>query len=174
MKKALLVYIVILFNFSCSSLGTIESNTGKSDLILNQKQYERFISYLNGKYYSYEFERNEYNKSPIAFAISKDGSKSLMLMCEDNIRTCDNGVYILQTISRFSKKLNEDLYIFALGKKIIWNNKKKNIRNISDFDSYLNSNNQIKKIKKNTKAKNQFFDIVFDVSETDKCDSDDC
>jgi len=66
------------------------------------------------------------------------------------------------------------LYIFALGKKIIWNNKKKNIRNISDFDNYLSSNNQIKKVKKNIKAKNQFFDIVFDVSETDKCDSDDC
>ena len=172
MKKILSIFF--LFIISCSNLGTIESKTGKSDLLLNQEQYERFTSYLSGKYYSYEFQRNEYNKSPIAFAISKDGSKSLMLMCEDNIRTCDNGVYILQTISRFSKKLNEDLYIFALGKKIIWNNKKKNIRNISDFDSYLNSNNQIKKIKKNTKAKNQFFDIVFDVSETDKCDSDDC
>lgn len=53
-----------------------------------------------------EFQRNEYNKSPIAFVISKDGNKSLMLMYDDNIRTCENGVYILQTISRYSKKLN--------------------------------------------------------------------
>ena len=174
MKKNLLIYIVILFNFSCSNLGTIKSKTGKSDLLLNQEQYERFISYLSGKYYSYEFQRNEYNKSPIAFVISKDGNKSLMLMCDDNIRTCENGVYILQTISRYSKKLNDDLYIFALGKKIVWNNQKKYIQNTSDFEKFIKFNDQIKKVKKDIGSKNQFFDKIFDVSETDNCDPDYC
>jgi len=95
-------------------------------------------------------------------------------MCDDNIRTCENGVYILQTISRYSKKLNDDLYIFALGKKIVWNNQKKYIQNTSDFEKFLKFNNQIKKVKKDIGSKNQFFDKIFDVSETDNCDPDYC
>ena len=171
-KKILLLFFCIIFS-SCVKLNTFKNNFGEGKLVLPYQQLERFESYLNGKYYSYEFDRDEYSKSPIAFAISKDGLNSLILMCDDVLKSCGNGVYILQTIEQFSKKTGQDFYIFALDNKIVWGGLKQYISNKNKFENFLVSQNTIV-LKKDIKLKINFYDKVFDPQETDACDGEAC
>jgi len=169
---------ILIFSFfiivSCSNLTSLKDNYGKDQILLTKKQQERFISYLNGKYFSYEFGRDENLKSPIAFAITKDGYQSLILMCDDYIKKCANDIYILQTISKHSKKANSKFYIFAFEKKIVWNGINQYVKNKSDFLKVINSTNSIKVSKLLETKKIKFYDKIFSPSETDNCDEDNC
>lgn len=169
------IFIFSLFlTISCTNLGSLKNNFGQETISLPDKQQERFLSYIKGNYFSYEFNREENLKAPIAFAITKDGNKSLIIMCNEQFIKCQNGIYILQTISQYSKKINEKLYIFALENKIVWNGINQYIGNKSRFETFLNSNKIIQKNTASEITKIKFYDKIFDPSEADGCNADEC
>ena len=94
-------------------------------------------------------------------------------MCDDVLKSCGNGVYILQTIEQFSKKTGQDFYIFALDNKIVWGGLRQYISNKNKFENFLISQNTIV-LNKETKLKINFYDKVFDPQETDACDGEAC
>ena len=172
MKKIFLISIIFL-TFSCVNLGTLKSNYGSGELILPKQQKDRFLNYLSGEYFSKEFDRKENEKVPIAFAISKDGMKSVMLMCDETIGDkCGSGIFILQTIAKYSKISGSKLHIFAIRNKIVWNNANMYINENASFQQYLKKNNLKKKFEVPNKNL-QFYDQIF-VIDGDGCDEKNC
>lgn len=114
-------FLIFLSGFLISCAGNYHLNSmyGKSRLVLNKVQLDRFNSYLAGEFYSNEIERKVVH-NPIMFAISADGTTSLLLACASNSSKCNPGVKIYQTLKRYSKKSKKELFIFALNNKIVW------------------------------------------------------
>ena len=113
---------MLFFSFilvSCSGNYHLNSLSGKSKLTLNKIQLERFNDYLHGEFYSNELNR-KVSHNPIMFAISSDGTTSLLFACVSRSSQCNPGVQIYQVLKRYSKKSNKEMYIFALGNKIVW------------------------------------------------------
>ena len=105
--------------FSCSGNYHLSNFYGKTELIINKTQLDRFNSYLKGEYFSNELKRNVSHR-PIMFAISADGFTSLLFSCASVTNECNTGVNIYQAIKRYSKKSNNEMFIFALKNKIVW------------------------------------------------------
>ena len=72
-------------------------------LTLNKIQLERFNDYLHGEFYSNELNR-KVSHNPIMFAISSDGTTSLLFACASRSSQCNPGVQIYQVLKRYSKK----------------------------------------------------------------------
>ena len=139
---------MLFFSFiltSCSGNYHLNSLYGKSKLTLNKIQLERFNDYLHGEFYSNELNR-KVSHNPIMFAISSDGTTSLLFACASRSCQCNPGVQIYQVLKRYSKKSNKEMYIFALGDKIVWSG-----------NDYLIKN---KKLEENARLKNISFNLL--------------
>ncbi|MDA7564124.1 hypothetical protein N8731_00440 [Pelagibacteraceae bacterium] len=128
------------------------------DLKISEKQLIRLSNYLDGELYSFELKRNVF-AYPMAFIISENGDKSIVLACEGIINECDNSVHIYQLIKRYEKKLNQDVKILALNKKVLSQKIKANVDEIKS-----------KKIVKYDE--NIFYDLILVPAED--CGGDDC
>ena len=80
------------------------------------------------------------------FAISSDGTTSLLFACVSRSSQCNPGVQTYQVLKRYSKKSNKEMYIFALGNKIVWSG-----------NDYLIKN---KKLEENERLKNISFNLL--------------
>lgn len=120
-KKINNFFLIFLSGFliSCAGNYHLSSMHGKSQLVVNKVQLDRFNSYLKGEFYSYELKR-KVSHNPIMFAISADGTTSLIFSCVSRSTECNPGVSIYQLIKRYSKKSNKEMFIFALKNKIVW------------------------------------------------------
>ena len=162
MKKYLKIILLVFFTIGlsqCSETIGLKKLYGQNVLQLNSSQLKRFEDYLKGEYYSFELQRNVSHK-PIMFAISSDGSTSLIFSCASNQADCNVGVHIYQLVKRYSKKSGKDLKIFALKNKIVWgantvfiNTKNVDIANLSLTGViFVNS-------KETNDLQNTFYDI---------------
>ena len=162
MKKYLKIILLIFFTIglsNCSETIGLKKLYGQNVLQLNSSQLKRFEDYLKGEYYSFELQRNVSHK-PIMFAISNDGSTSLIFSCASIYADCNEGVEIYQFLKRYSKKSGKDLKIFALKNKIVWgantvfiNTKNVDIENLSLTGViFVNS-------KETNDLQNTFYDI---------------
>ena len=162
MKKFLKIILLIFFTIGlshCSETIGLKKLYGQNVLQLNSSQLKRFEDYLKGEYYSFELQRNVSHK-PIMFAISSDGSTSLIFSCASSQADCNVGVHIYQLVKRYSKKSGKDLKIFALKNKIVWgengilvSSKKPGVTNLSLAGViFVNS-------KETNDLKNSFYDI---------------
>jgi hypothetical protein len=153
--------ILILLSFllkACSGLTTLKDNYVSDDLIISEAQLSRLLNYLNGELYSYELKRNVF-AYPMAFLISQNGEKSIVLACEGMIDECNNSVHIYQLMEKYNKKLNTDFKILALNKKILSQDIKTKISEM--------------KIKKIAKSDGKiFYDLILIPAEG--CGGDDC
>ena len=115
------VYLIIFFSslilFSCTSFNSL---IGKKDLILNDYQIIKFHEYLNGKFYSDELKQTTSHNDPMIFAISKNGKSSLHISCYYTGEICNLGIKGYQNLKKYSKKLGNELFIFAIGRRIVW------------------------------------------------------
>ena len=162
MKKILTIMFLVFLTsglYNCSQAIGLKNLYGQNDLQLNSSQLKRFEDYLKGEYYSFELQRKVSHK-PIMFAISSDGSTSLIFSCASSHADCNVGVHIYQFIKRYSKKSGKDLKIFALKDKIVWG---KNNKIIND-QNFHSKNLLLKGIvfidsKESNFIKNSFYDI---------------
>lgn len=150
---------LFLFLNSCSSFKTLKAYYVSDKITISNKQLSRLKNYLSGEIYSYEIERFVY-ASPLAFLISKDGKKSIILACEGIDDNCNIHVQIFQLIQKYNKKENDSFKILALKRKIV----KKNNNLIG-----LSKNAKFSKILKDKKI---FFDKI--LVPTDHCSDEDC
>ena len=153
--------ILILLSFllkACSGLTTLKDNYVSDDLIISEAQLSRLLNYLNGELYSYELKRNVF-AYPMAFLISQNGEKSIVLACEGMIDECNNSVHVYQLMEKYNKKLSTDFKILALNKKILSQDIKTKISEM--------------KIKKIAKSDGKiFYDLILIPAEG--CGGDDC
>ena len=153
--------ILILLSFmlkGCSGFATLKSHYVSDDLIISEVQLSRLSNYLDGELYSYELKRNVF-AYPIAFLISENGEKSIVLACEGMIDECNNSVHIYQLMEKYNKKLSTDFKILALNKKIL----------SQDIKTKISEMN-IKKIAKSDGK--IFYDLILIPAEG--CGGDDC
>ena len=157
MKKIFIVICILFFsNCSISQYNTVLH--GKNSIEINHEQLNRFSAYLNGKYYSYELKREIANQSPLMFAITKDGSTSILLSCNSLfVNECNSHMLNYMLLERFKKKYNKQFFIFAIEDKIVWD--EANLKIIKN----KNIEKQISKIKNinftKEKVKNIFVDF---------------
>ena len=153
--------ILILLSFmlkACSNFTTLKDNYVSNDLVISEVQLSRLSNYLDGELYSYELKRNVF-AYPIAFLISENGEKSIVLACEGMINECNYSVHIYQLIQKYNKKLNQDFKILALNKKILSQNIKTNIIK-KNINKIAKSDDKI------------FYDLI--LIPADGCGGDDC
>jgi len=162
MKKLFKIIFLVFLTFglsSCSKTIGLKKFYGQNTLQLNSSQLKRFKNYLKGEYYSFELQR-KVSHQPIMFAISSDGSTSLIFSCASSQEDCNVGVQIYQLIKRYSKRSGKDLKIFALKNKIVWgvnavfvNNKNFDITDLSLTNiTFVNS-------RETNDLRNIFYDI---------------
>lgn len=116
--KYLAIVILIFSSFSCIKFPTIKNYFIKDNIFLNNLQLQRLKNFLSGEFYSFEMQRLVY-AYPIAFMISDDGKKSVILSCEGFLDECNHSVHIYQLIKKYEKKNNTKYKILAYQKKII-------------------------------------------------------
>ena len=158
-KKIISIIILTILISHCSEVVGLKKLYGQNNLQLNSSQLKRFKDYVRGEYYSFELERYV-SHQPIMFAISNDGSTSLIFACASRHMQCNNGVEMYQFIKRYSKKSGKDLKIFAIKDKIVWGENNKIIKS-KNFDA---KNLMLKDIvfidsKESNFVKNSFYDI---------------
>ena len=154
----LFVFFLVFTLQGCIDFKNLKSSYVSEDLKISEKQLIRLSNYLDGELYSFELKRNVF-AYPMAFIISENGDKSIVLACEGIINECDNSVHIYQLIKRYEKKLNQDLKILALNKKVLSQKIKANVDGIKS-----------KKIVKYDE--NIFYDLILVPAED--CGGDDC
>ena len=156
-KISILLFISFIFQ-SCTNFKTLKSSYSTDDQPISEDQLLRLSNYLDGELHSYELKRNVF-AYPMAFLISENGNKSIVLACEGIINECNNSVHIYQLIQRYKKKFNQDIKILAFDKNILSKNAKAKIKK--------------KKIDKIAKSKeNIFYDLI--LIPNDNCGGDDC
>ena len=146
---------IFIFLLSCSSIKDFYVD---KSFKISEKQIHRLANYINGEFFSYEIKR-KINAYPLAFMISSDGSKSIILACFEMTNNCNPNVKIYQLILKYNKKFNEDFKILALGTDLKTN------------DKNLAQKIKDKNLKKIIKINNIFFDNI--ILPLDNC-GDDC
>jgi len=163
LKKKINILLLMLFFFglSCLKPTTLKKYYANEEIFLTSGQKQRLSNYLSGEYYSFELERNVIGY-PIAFAISENGEKSIILACESYINECGHSIQLFQKIEKYRKKTNLNFKILALEKKIVINN--------PSLKDLLTSKKKFKPVDKSSNTK--FYDYL--IVPADSCAGDDC
>jgi hypothetical protein len=153
-------FLIFLSGFliGCSGNYHLSSMYGKTQLVLNKVQLERFNSYLKGEFYSHELNR-KVSHNPIMFAISADGTTSLIFSCVSKSTECNPGIYIYQLIKKYSKKTNKEMFIFSLKNKIVWANNNYVVKGNKLNEPHELLTNVYFNLKDNNSANNKFYDF---------------
>ena len=152
------IYTPFFIVFSCAGNYHLNNFYGKTELKINKNQLDRFNSYLKGEYFSNELKRNVSHR-PIMFAISADGSTSLLFSCASVTNECNPGVNIYQVIKRYSKKSNKELFIFALKNKIVWSDNNYEVKGSKLIENSGFLKNVYFDLKYGNQSDNRFYDI---------------
>ena len=152
------IFFLCLATQGCTNFKNLKTSYADEGLKISEKQLLRLSNYLGGELYSYELKRNVF-AYPMAFIVSENGDKSIVLACEGIINECNNSVHIYQLIKRYEKKLNQNFKILALNKKILSQKIKSNVKGI-----------KTKKIVRYNE--NIFYDLILVPAED--CGGDDC
>ena len=159
---------IITFIFFLSHCSLSQYNTklhGKNLILINSEQLNRFSEYLNGKYYSYELKREIANQSPLMFAITQDGSSSILLSCNSLfVNECNSHMLNYILLERFKKKYDKQFFIFAIEDKIVWGQSNLKINKNKNIQKQISKIKNINFIKE--KTKNIFID--FSLLKTDE------
>ena len=159
-KKINNFFLIFLSGFliSCAGNYHLSNMYGKSQLVLNKVQLDRFNSYLEGEFYSNEIER-KVSHNPIMFAISADGTTSLIFACVSRSSECNPGVKLYQVLKRYSIKSNKEMFIFALNNKIVWSGNSYYVKGkMLEKESHLLKNVSIN-LGDNNPSNNRLYDV---------------
>ena len=167
-KKTIYIFFLLFLSgilAGCSSNYHLNKFYGKSQLVLNKVQLDRFNNYLEGEFYSHELERQVSHK-PIMFAISADGTSSLLFACASNYDECNPNVQIYQALKRYSKKSNKEMFIFSLNNEIVWSGNTHIVKGrLLEEDSHLLKN--ISFNLRDNKSNNKLYDVSISPNEGD-------
>ena len=159
LRNTIYKMIIFLLLTNCMNLKTLNEYYASDSISVSKEQEMRLQNYLSGEFFSYEIERYV-DAYPLAFLISKDGKKSVILGCEGIVDDCNIHVHIFQLIKKYNKKENSNFKILALKRKIV-------TPNIKSLNKPLN-----KKFIKIMKNSNIYFDKI--LIPADNCNDEDC
>ena len=159
LRNSIWILTIFLSLTSCKNLKTLKDYYVSDEISISKKQKQRLQNYLSGEFFSYEIDRYV-DAYPLAFLISEDGKKSVVLGCEGRDNDCSTHVHVYQLIQRYQKKENLSFKILALERKVLSSN--------------LNSMNGTlkKKFKKITKNNKIYFDKILIPAVS--CNDEDC
>lgn len=157
-KNFFLIFI-FFFTISCNANYNLKKYYISNTNNISNEQKLRLSNYLAGEFYSFELKKPVFGY-PIAFLITEDGSRSIILACYSQFDECHTDIEIYQLIKKYEKKLQQDILIMGLGKKIL--------KNQNPYPKII-KNNKNKFVKKNN-------DIFHDklIVPADSCGGDDC
>ena len=158
-RNPIYLIIVFLLLISCANLKTLKDYYVTDKINISKEQVLRLQNYLSGEIFSYEIGRYV-DAYPLAFLISEDGVKSVILGCEGRNDDCNTHVRIFQLIQKYNKKENSNFKILALKRKIL-------VSSLNSTDQSLEK--KFIKIAKNSKI---YFDKI--LIPTDACNDEDC
>ena len=120
-RNCICIIILFLSFTGCANLKTLKDYYVLNNINISKKQELRLQNYLSGEIFSYEIDRYV-DAFPLAFLISEDGKKSVVLGCEGRTDDCNTHVHVFQLIQRYNKKENSNFKILALKRKILASN----------------------------------------------------
>ena len=142
MKKFIFLLIPFLF-FNCSKEYSVKKHFIKNEIKISEQQKQRLNNYLSGQFYSFDLER-VVDAYPLAFLISEDGQRSIILACESYFNNCQYSLKLNQLLRKKDKVNNKNFKILALNKKIVVkNNVTKKFNNKNKYKKVKNLDNQI-------------------------------
>ena len=164
MKSKILTILFFLFLTSEAFAYKNYIFNSKEKIKISVSQKDRLLKYLQGSYYSYSEKKNVKYVAPMVFAISEDGSTSLIISCSSIMSfDCDLGVNIYQMISKIKKKTDKNLKLIFIEDRFLVNNVK--LKNKSDLNSFFTNYF----VTLNTKInENIFFDQILFETEIEK------
>ena len=159
MKKLIYLLIPFLF-FNCANEYSVRKYFVQNEIKISELQKQRLNNYLSGQFYSFDLDRMVVI-NPLAFLISEDGQRSIILACESYFNNCRYSLKLNQLLKKKDKAENKNFKILALNKKIVVkNNLTKNFKNQKKYKKIKNLDNQI------------FADLI--LVPDDICDDNDC
>ena len=159
MKKLIYLLIPFLF-FNCANEYSVRKYFVQNEIKISELQKQRLNNYLSGQFYSFDLDRMVVI-DPLAFLISEDGQRSIILACESYFNNCRYSLKLNQLLKKKDKAENKNFKILALNKKIVVkNNLTKNFKNQNKYKKIKNLDNQI------------FADLI--LVPDDICDDNDC
>jgi len=159
MKKLIYLLIPFLF-FNCANEYSVRKYFVQNEIKISELQKQRLNNYLSGQFYSFDLDRMVVI-NPLAFLISEDGQRSIILACESYFNNCQYSLKLNQLLKKKDKAENKNFKILALNKKIVVkNNLTKNFKNQNKYKKIKNLDNQI------------FADLI--LVPDDICDDNDC
>jgi len=159
MKKLIYLLIPFLF-FNCANEYSVRKYFVQNEIKISELQKQRLNNYLSGQFYSFDLDRMVVI-NPLAFLISEDGQRSIILACESYFNNCRYSLKLNQLLKKKDKAENKNFKILALNKKIVVkNNLTKNFKNQNKYKKIKNLDNQI------------FADLI--LVPDDICDDNDC
>jgi len=159
MKKLIYLLIPFLF-FNCANEYSVRKYFVQNEIKISELQKQRLNNYLSGQFYSFDLDRMVVI-DPLAFLISEDGQRSIILACESYFNNCRYSLKLNQLLKKKDKAENKNFKILALNKKIVVkNNLTKNFKNQKKYKKIKNLDNQI------------FADLI--LVPDDICDDNDC
>jgi len=166
-KKKYFLTIFFLLCFCAFPNTTFKSYFNQEEITISKKQINRLMNYFEHSYYSYQYNMNT-KATPIVFAINKNGTKSLMIMCDHlmHATNCNANVEIVQTIKYQENKLNEKFKIIFYYETLYLNKEKIRIKNKNQLNNIINKNFKI------TNSKNNYFSDRLLPDKLDTCTPD--
>jgi len=159
MKKLIYLLIPFLF-FNCANEYSVRKYFVQNEIKISELKKQRLNNYLSGQFYSFDLDRMVVI-NPLAFLISEDGQRSIILACESYFNNCRYSLKLNQLLKKKDKAENKNFKILALNKKIVVkNNLTKNFKNQKKYKKIKNLDNQI------------FADLI--LVPDDICDDNDC
>jgi hypothetical protein len=159
MKKLIYLLIPFLF-FNCANEYSVRKYFAQNEIKISELQKQRLNNYLSGQFYSFDLDRMVVI-NPLAFLISEDGQRSIILACESYFNNCRYSLKLNQLLKKKDKAENKNFKILALNKKtVVKNNFTKNFKNQNKYKKIKNLDNQI------------FADLI--LVPDDICDDNDC
>ncbi len=145
LTKILFAFIIFFFSIHASaSANKFHYTFNNSTIKLSESSFERLNGFFKGNFYSYFLKKQITDASGIYFAISRDGTHSVISYCDDtNIWNCSEDFAKFQSVKLCERISKQECFILANNNEILINKKEYKISNQGLDNTFLQLNNAI-------------------------------
>lgn len=139
------LFIILVFSMQTNAFANrFQYTYNNSTIKLSGSSFERLNGFFKGNFYSYFLKKQITDASGIYFAISKDGTHSVISYCDDaNIWNCSEDFAKFQSVKLCERISKQECFILANNKEILINEKAYKISNQDLDNTFLQLTNAI-------------------------------
>ena len=145
LTNTFLSFVILVFSMQTNAFANrFQYTYNNSTIKLSESSFERLNGFFKGNFYSYFLKKQITDASGIYFAISKDGTHSVISYCDDaNIWNCSEDFAKFQSVKLCERISKQECFILANNKEILINEKAYKISNQDLDNRFLQLTNAI-------------------------------